>query len=241
MPKRKTQFINNEIYHIILRSVGDTPIFIDESDHFRAVFSIYEFNNSKKVDIRRRRKQRKTEKKLENNDNGRSVVIVPVRDMYVEILVFAIMSNHIHLLVRQLKENGISNFMQKFGGLAWYFNKKYSRKGHLFCTFHSVHIASNEQLRNVFIYIHCNPISLIESDWKENRIKKPRKTIEFLNNYKWSSYRDYIDIQNFSSVTKRNFLQEFLGGANSCKNLVEEWIKYKSRNCKFDFDEVDIE
>ena len=60
-------------------------------------------------------------------------------------------------------------------------------------------------------------------------MKNPEKVIKFLENYKWSSYPDYIGKKNFSSVTKRNFLLEVIGGEKSCKELIENWIKYKEK------------
>lgn len=250
MPSKKIKFENNEIYHIMIRSVGDTPIFIDENDYFRGIFSIYEFNNSKKISIYNKRRNRKRLKlKIRSGAgsdrapilDGGDVISVDDREKFVEILAFAIMPNHVHLLVRQIKDDGISKFMQKFGGLAWYFNKKLNRKGHLFCSYKSVHIKTDEQLRNVFVYIHCNPISLIESEWKENGIKDVKKTIDFLDQYKWSSYKDYVGIKNFISVTQRDFLLDFFGNYNACKLAVEDWIKYKSKSANFDFNGTDLE
>lgn len=239
MPIRKTQFVNEEYYHVIIRSVGDTQVFLNEDDYFRGIFSIYEFNNSSSTTIWLRRIQRKKEKLIEVS--GISIAQAD-RERFVDVLAFAIMPNHIHLLVKQLKDNGISNFMKKIGGgYANYFNKKYKRKGHLFCTFQSVHIAGDSQFRNVFSYIHCNPISLIEPGFKENRVKDPKKAIEFLNNYKWSSYRDYIGVKGFPSMTQRDFILEMFGGFNGCKNEVENWIKYKSNKRSFDFDGINLE
>jgi putative transposase len=139
------------------------------------------------------------------------------------------MPNHIHLLVRQLKDGGITQFMRKFGtGYATYFNKKYNRKGHLFQgRFRAVHIKDNEQLKTVFVYIHANPISLIEPKWKEKGIKNSQKVIKFLENYKWSSYSDYLGKKNFPSLTQRNFLLKVMGGGEGCREFVKGWIEYK--------------
>ena len=84
--------------------------------------------------------------------------------MLVKILAFCFMPNHIHLLVRQIKNNGITQFMRKFGaGYAAYFNKRYDRRGHLFQgRFKAVHIKNNEQLKTIFVYIYTNSISLVD-------------------------------------------------------------------------------
>ena len=62
MPVKRPQLANDEIYHIVLRGVGDSLIFKDESDYYRAIFSIYEFNTTTPVEIRQKREERKKEK-----------------------------------------------------------------------------------------------------------------------------------------------------------------------------------
>jgi REP element-mobilizing transposase RayT len=234
MPRQKTQLAKGEIYHIVLRAVGDSKIFVDENDYYRGIFSIYEFNNFNSVTIQARRKIRATFKKLSKADRSRRSIQLreeDARDKLVEILAFAFMPNHIHLLVRQINDKGVSQFMQKFGGgYANYFNKKYNRKGHLLNQFKAIHIKTNEQLKNVFVYIHTNPLSLIEPGWKEKGITDSEKDIKFLSEkYRWSSFFDYIEKNNFASVTSREFLLKIMGGEKGCKEAVEDWIKYKKQ------------
>jgi putative transposase len=140
MPTKRTQLINDEIYHVILRAVGNDIIFKDENDYYRGIFSLYEFNNSISVSIQKRRQQRKKEKALtkvlSGSDPDQSI---DKRDKLVELLAFCFMPNHIHLIVKQLQESGISNFIKKVGGgYAGYLNIKYKRKGHLFNKFKAI-------------------------------------------------------------------------------------------------------
>jgi putative transposase len=236
MPRRKEGFENNETYHAILKALDDNLIFKDVNDYYRGIFSIYEFNNANPVTIQARRKARATFKKMLKKTDGlpmsiQSPEFLDNRDMIVEVLAFCFMPNHIHLLLRQIKENGISKFMQKIGiGYGKYFNEKYKRKGHVFQdAFKSVHIESDGQFMIVAPYIFTNPVALIEPGWKENGIRNhsTEEVIEFLKDYKWSSYRDCIGIKNFDSVTQRDFLLEMMGGATGCKNAVENWINHK--------------
>lgn len=55
--------VDNDYYHVITRTVGDTIVFKNEADFYRGIFSIYEFNNDNPVNIWERRKERSTEKK----------------------------------------------------------------------------------------------------------------------------------------------------------------------------------
>jgi len=237
MPYRKEQFINNEIYHIVNRGIGDNLIFKDIDDYYRGIFSIYEFNNAKPVVIFKRRREIQAFKdqlrKLGRDPSSSS--FPDWRDRLVDVLAFSFMPNHIHLLTKQLKNEGVTRFMSKVGsGYGGYFNRKYRQKGYVFQSrFSAVHIKTEEQLKTVFVYVHTNPTSLIEPKWKEKGIKNPEKVIKFLENYKWSSYPDYIGKKNFPSVTKRDFILKIMGGEKSCKDFVENWIKYKGEIKEF--------
>jgi putative transposase len=236
MPYRKQQFVNGEIYHIVARRIESNLLYKDNDDCYRGIFSIYEFNNNKPITIRECRVARAQIKKV-NKINKDSIPLIDNRDILVEILAFCLMPNHIHLLLRQFRDNGISNFMQKFGaGYSAYFKNKYNlkQKGYFFQgRFVAVHIKTDEQLKTVFVYIHTNPVSLIEPKWKETGIKNPEKAIEFVKNYKWSSCSDYIGKKNFPSVTEREFILKIMGGSEGCKEFIEDWIRYKGEIKKF--------
>jgi len=230
MPKRP-EFINDEIYHISSRSVGDTVIFEEESDFYRGIFSIYEFNNSDYVSIWKRRREimfQKRQRRTLPEGLPEEVAVNDTRNKLVEILAFSFMPNHLHLILKQLKNNGIVEFMKKVnGGYAKYFNEKYDRKGHLFNKFYPVHISNEDQLKNAFTYVHANLISLIEPGWKENGIKDVAKVREFLENNKRHSYPDYIGKKNFPSVTERDFLLKIMEGAEGCRLNVNNWLLHK--------------
>ena len=161
------------------------------------------------------------------------------RGKLVEVLAFSFMPNHLHLILRQLKDNGITEFMKKVnGGYANYFNKKYKRMGHLFNKFRAVHIKDDDQLRNAFLYVHANLISMVEPGWKEKGIKNLKKVIKFLEDNKRHSYMDYIGKKTFPSVTQRDFFLEFMGGPEGCRAGIDSWVKNKN---KLDFEESGLE
>lgn len=242
MPKRKEEFVTGEIYHLTLRALDDNLIFKDVSDYFRGIFSIYEFNNLNSVTIQARRKARSSFKKsLTKADRLPMSIQLPEfvdgREKIIEILAFCFMPNHVHLLVKQIKDGGISKFMQKTGiGLSKYFNGKYERKGHVFQdAFGAVHIENDNQFMAVVSYIFTNPIALIEPGWKEFGIKKHSavEVFKFLEEYKWSSFQDCIEIKNFPSVTEREFLLKMMGGVGGLKQVVRDWIEHKKNVAKY--------
>jgi len=240
---KRPQLVNDELYHISSRAVGDTVIFDDEKDFYRGIFSIYEFNNKNSVEIWKKRLARnrfKTRQQIVELGGRPTSPQLDIRDRLVDILAFSFMPNHLHLILKQLKDNGITEFMKKVsGGYAKYFNEKYKRQGHLFNKFRAVYIKNDGQLKNAFTYVHTNLISLIEPGWKEKGIENPEKVIKFLENNKRHSYPDYLDKKSFPSVTQRDFLLEIMGGADGCKADVDNWIMHK--NSLKDFGDIILE
>ena len=152
----------------------------------------------------------------------------------VEIHSFALMNNHFHILVRQVREKGVSVLMQKLGGYSYYFNKKYKRVGPLFQgKFKAVLVRTEEQLKNTFVYVNTNPVGLVEPAWKEKGIKDFKKLIQFLTEYKWSSYPDYLGKENNYPFIEKSFFLKLFGGSDGCKKEIEHWLKYKVEINKF--------
>lgn len=240
MAQRKIQFVNGEIYHIVVRTIEKVTLFRDKKDYFRFIHNLFEFNNKNPISstfrvIFYRNKINVTRKELVSlfekiKEEKTEKVEREKRKMLVEILAFCLMPNHVHLLLRQQQEGGISKFMQKLGGYALYYNKKYERSGHLFQgKFRVVHIKNNEQLKTIFVYIHTNPVALIYPQWKEKGIKNTEETIKYIENYRWSSYLDYLGKKNFPSITNREFLLKAINGAEGCRNFVNAWLKFKQK------------
>ncbi len=235
--QRKVQFANGEIYHIVIRAIDGINLFRGRGDYFRMIHDLFEFNNLSPVISTQRVFYHRNK-----NETGSDPVSFERRErkLLVEILTFCLMPNHVHLLVRQLQDDGIRKFMQKFGGYATYFNKKYQRKGHLFQgRYGAVHVKDDRQLMTVFVYIHTNPIAILYPGWKEKGIKDAERAIKFLGEYRWSSYLDYLGAKNFPSITNRDFLTNLMGGQNDCREFIEDWLNQKRE--LYDFEVVAIE
>jgi putative transposase len=124
-------------------------------------------------------------------------------------------------------ENGVTKFMRKLNvGYAKYFNTKYERKGALFEGRYKSLIVDNEAyFVHLPYYIHLNPLDLIGSGWRQRKINDHQKAENFLEQYRWSSYLDYIGKKNFPSVTQRETLNEFFGGPEQYKKETVKWLK----------------
>jgi putative transposase len=77
----------------------------------------------------------------------------------IEISAYCLMDNHLHLLIKEI-DNELSKALQSIGtAYVIYFNKKYSRVGHLFQNrFKSEPIKDENYLFGTLRYIHQNPI-----------------------------------------------------------------------------------
>jgi putative transposase len=211
---KKPVFVNDHIYHIFNRGVEKRDIFMDERDYLRFVHDLYEFNNEEQVanlNYYFNSNIRSVEKRYVKGNTG-------TRKLLVEILVFTLMPNHYHLLLRQTRDNGIVKFMQKLGtGYTNYFNKKYDRVGGLFQgRFKAVLVNRDSHFIHLPFYIHTNQLDL---NYRSST------SIEFLEGYRWSSFPDYVGKRNFPSVTERGFILDIFGGHEKYREYTVERLK----------------
>ena len=219
---RNIRFVNEGIYHVYNRSVEKREIFVDDQDRFRFIHDLFEFNDeAPAVNFYYKRPL------LQSYETKSHKIEQQKRKLLVEILAFVVMPNHFHLLLRQIKENGISNFMHKLGtGYTMYFNQKYERAGSLFQgTYKAILVNQEAHFIHLPYYIHFNPLDLKFPEWRDREIKNYKQAMKFLENYRWSSFLDYIGKKNFPSVTQREFLNEFFEGPENYKKDAMKWLK----------------
>jgi len=116
-----------------------------------------------------------------------------VQDFKIKIYCFALLPNHLHILL-EIEEENLSLAMQYLFRLyAVYFNKKYKRKGHVFSGRFRASFCNNETyLLTASAYIHINPL-------KANLCQN-------LRDYRWTSVHLYIDKPKESFVSSARIL-----------------------------------
>lgn len=153
MPSRNIikQYAKNGYYHIYNRGVERRQIFGDKKDCIMFQRFLKQYLSPKD----------RLEMFLTPKDRIDRIAKVNMSGQ-IEILAFALMPNHFHLLLRQTEEYSIATFMQRlFTSYVLYFNKKYKRIGPLFQdTYKAVLVQDDSYLLHLSSYIHLNSKNL---------------------------------------------------------------------------------
>ncbi len=124
------------------------------------------------------------------------------------LLSYCLMPNHFHLLLRQNEKYTAQQLLLRIcTSYSKYFNKKYSRVGHVFQDrFKQVDVYDKNQLLWLHAYINLNPVL-------DKIVEQPEK-------YKWSSYNEIVNASG--SFCDKSFILGELGGAAEIKKFMKE-------------------
>lgn len=178
---RKDLLANNEIYHIFTKSIADFRIFNKENE-FERMFQIikyYPIQNDLRFSYFIKSKL------VEAVGFNKAFTIVSKdKEHLVQIIAYCLMPTHIHLILKQLTENGTSIFMGNIlNSYTRYFNTVHKRKGPLWeSKFKNILIKNDEQLFHLTRYIHLNPVTAYLVDRSEQ--------------WSHSSYKEYLLEEN---------------------------------------------
>lgn len=173
---RKDPLVNDSYYHIYTRSIAGFEVFNQSEDSARIIelFNfyrhsdfVYRYSNFKDLPL------------LMQQEIIEQINIK--QDLLVEMVAYCIMPTHIHLILNQIADNGISKFVSRvLNSYTRYFNLKHYRKGPLWeGKFKSVLVNKDEQLLHLTRYIHLNPTSA-------GLVEKPE-------DWDYSSYEEYLN------------------------------------------------
>lgn len=212
---RKEPFVNHEYYHIFNRGVDKRDVFLCEADYPRFLRSLKEFNQKDPVFS------------IYRLDQERRKLIAGIgslrKDKLVDIIAYCLNPNHFHLILRQLIEGGISEFLKRLGtGYTGYFNHRYKRSGVLFQgKFKSVRIRTGAHLlylsayvnRNYFIHGYGNDSGWMYSSFLDYTGKRSNgicNTSVILDQFKnKNEYREFIR-ENALHMKKKKEDEKFL-------------------------------
>lgn len=119
--------------------------------------------------------------------------------------------------------------MQKLStAYVMYYNNKYERTGGLFeGKFKSQHLNTDRYLKYIFSYIHLNPVKIFQKDWKEKGIKNKGKALQYLRDYKYSSYLDYLGNKRKQAlILDRRGFPTYFPSAKRFNAEILEWLSF---------------
>ncbi|OGM13084.1 hypothetical protein A3A76_01660 [Candidatus Woesebacteria bacterium RIFCSPLOWO2_01_FULL_39_23] len=214
MPGRKVPLVNGEIYHVVNRGIASQPIFLNKRDYDRKIATLSYYQHAypplRYSFFIRLPKQRRLEliEQFKKKD-----------DFLVEILAYCLMPNHLHLLLKQVRDNGISSFMSNISNsYTRYLNIKNDRVGPIYQgKFKAVRIVTEEQLLHVQRYIHLNPYS---SHIVNNA--------EDLKDYHYSSFPEYLE-GSTSSISNKELIMNFFTNIESYKTFIYNQADYQRK------------
>jgi len=192
-----------EYYHVFNRGAHKTNLFRDEKDWLRFLFLALYCQSS--VPIQNIARYISPDALTAGFAIPKALQDEILRNRTVELVSFCIMPNHFHLLVRELEEGGIAQYLQRIAaGYTLYFNQKYKMSGHVFQgRYKSVHVRDNEQLLYLSAYIHRNPHEIVK--WKYSEHKYP-----------YSSFQDLIGKNRWGLFVKgEEITEQFIGTKTS--------------------------
>ncbi|MBM3284200.1 hypothetical protein FJY90_08265 [Candidatus Gottesmanbacteria bacterium] len=213
MPYRKIILANDEVYHILNRGVAQTPIFNLSKEYIRFLnlMEFYCYTHPSLSFSRYKRLSQEEKRRLKEDVKRKNSLLV-------EIFAYCLMPNHFHLLIKQIKDKGISKLLSRLqNGYAKYFNLTNKRQGPLFQSmFKAIRVETDAQLLHISRYIHLNPSTsyLVE--------------INNLSTYLWSSFPEYLGERPFSYI-KAGTILDMIGGKEKYKKFIFNQAEYQRK------------
>ena len=173
MQSRKEILVTGDVHHVFTKSIMKYIIFRDDHEYMRIK------NLVKYYSIETQALKFSTFSKIKDKQKFNKIHF-DTPETLVKIISYCFMPTHIHLVLRQEKDNGISKFMNNIlNSYSRYFNLRTKRKGPLWeARFKNVKVETDEQLMHLTRYLHLNPTTA-------SLVKRP-------GNWQHSSYQEYL-------------------------------------------------
>lgn len=220
---RKEPFTVGSYVHVYNRGNRKQAIVHDTKDRWRFLQMLYYFNNrfSPENIFRELHKLWKSDfhRQFSWPQHWRE------RKPIVKILSFSLLENHFHLLLKEIKEGGITMFMRKLGtGMTNYYNVKYQESGRLFQGAYKARLVDKDNyLKYLSVYIQFKNILELYPGGEEGALKNFDRAFEFALQYPYGSLADYADDRN-SPIIDKDLLGELFSKKKDYKNFCKDCL-----------------
>ena len=150
----------------------------------------------------------------------------PERNPLVKILCFSLSDNHYHLFLKEIRENGISLFMQRFGtSMAKCFNTKYKEEGRLFQGPYKMKSIEEEiYFKYLSIYIQVKNVFEMYPGGYEKAVNEFDKAYEWAIKYPYGSLANYAGERN-SPIIDKDVLGELFSSPEEYKEFARQCLE----------------
>lgn len=217
-------FEKGQPFHITSRALVD--IFKNKEDCYRFIFQFYVTNLGKRGFNVRIKDAIKAGQALLQGDNIPPKFITKKHPPLVDLLDFSLVVNHYHFYLLSNIDNAIPIFVGRLNnGFAKSFNLIHNRRDAVFGSrYKSVVVKTDFQSAAVTRYITIiNPLDVFQPSWREGGLKNYEKALDFLKDYKFSSFLDRIGERNAKILASSKILKRysFIGNLNNKKEFQE--------------------
>lgn len=233
---RKEPFFVGDSVHVFNRGNRKQEIVRDDNDRINFLLGLFYLNNkhSPKAPLSSA-KEFLTKNKDRSDLSGVFGGLVwpnewEERVPLVDILSFTLMDNHFHLVLQEIIEGGVAEFMRKLSNsMTGYFNTKYEETGRLFQgPYKARRVDKDNYLQYLAVYIHIKNVFELYPGGPKNALANFNDAFEFACNYKYSSLGAYFSNQHIAApIINTNMYREtfkskkeFKKFAKNCMNFV---------------------
>ena len=213
---RKEPFGVGSFVHVVKRGSRGLPIVKDEGDRQRFLLMLAHFNDTH-MPLNWYRDL--VDESVVGSFKRPSAW--PDQEPLIAIHGFCLLDNHFHLLLEEIRDEGIAQFMKRLGvGMVKRFNEKYHERGSLFQgSYRAKTIDDENYLKYVSVYIHVKNAFDVYPDGYERACRN------FDRAYAWAQKYPYCSLGDYSGEHTRPLIKKEMLGELFTTSEYDEFAK----------------
>ncbi len=222
---RKEPFTVGNFVHIYNRGNRKLSIVRDESDKCYFIHALYYFNTEITPE-NPFQSLRESGVSLKSDFNELNLIWPEdwqPRKPIVKILAYILLENHFHLVLKEIKDGGVTTLMRRIGtGMTNRFNTKYKETGRLFQGAYKAKCLDNDNyLKYILVYIQIkNAFEMFPGG-----VKKAIENFDLA--YNWAIKYSYNSLSNYANtgntqIIDKDIIKDFFPKPNDFKEFAKE-------------------
>ena len=216
---RRDELVVNGFYHIVQRGARQMNIVHNDADRWDFNKLLYYLNDSFI--------KRQWERDLLHGDHHifERPESWPERDPLVSICAYCLHDNHFHLLVKEIREGGLSLFMQRLpNSMSRRYNKKYGGSGTIFDgSYKARRVYHDNDLIGVSLYIMVKNVMEKMPGGLTHAMNDPEGAWKYALQDRFSSFPDYAAARN-SPIVEKDLLRELFPTTDAFKQNAANYL-----------------